>query len=397
MSKYAIVVVGYNRVNSIARLLSSLEKVNYEDDSIDLIISIDNSGTDIVEQYAREYVWKFGRKIIKTYPERLGLRKHILTCGDYVKDYEAIAVFEDDIYVSPNFYNFMKQSVQFYKNEDNIAGISLYSHLWNEYSSRPFVPEKNRYDTFFMMYAQSWGQIWIKKQWFDFKKWYLNNSLDLESYSELPNHIKDWPESSWLKYHIAYCILNKKYFVYPYVSLTTNFTEIGQHCKVKTSVYQVPILYDDYNIKYEFSEFDISNQNDAVYYDGFFERVGMGRYIGIDEKEVTMDLYGGKDVNTYKRYLISCKHLNYKIKKSFSLELRPHERNIIDGIKGDDIYIYDTKEIMKNSYDNDYDLSRWYYDSRVFDYKYINKVISKIFIKKIKEENILKIIKKLIK
>ena len=118
---YAIVAIGYNRVNSIKRLLESLLRADYLNDKVDLIISIDNSGTTSVEEYAANMEWPFGNKIIKTYPKRMGLRNHILTCGDYVEGYDGIAVFEDDIFVAPTFYSFMKQAVEFYKDDDNVA------------------------------------------------------------------------------------------------------------------------------------------------------------------------------------------------------------------------------------------------------------------------------------
>ena len=125
--------------------------------------------------------WPFGNKIIKTYPKRMGLRNHILTCGDYVEGYDGIAVFEDDIFVAPTFYSFMKQAVEFYKDDDNVAGISLYSHMWSEYNKRPFVAEKKEYDNYFLQYAQSWGQVWMPKQWKEFKEWYKNNSGENQS------------------------------------------------------------------------------------------------------------------------------------------------------------------------------------------------------------------------
>ena len=54
MSKIAIVVIGYNRINSIKRLLLSLENAYYDNDNIDLIISIDKSDTDIIETYVSD-------------------------------------------------------------------------------------------------------------------------------------------------------------------------------------------------------------------------------------------------------------------------------------------------------------------------------------------------------
>jgi hypothetical protein len=377
MLKLAIVVIGYNRLVSIKRMLSSLISVNYGNDIVDLIISIDNSGKYDVEDYARQFIWNNGEKIIKTYEQRLGLRNHVLRCGDYVENYDAIAVFEDDIYVSPDFYRFMKSSVSFYKNDKNIAGISLYSHKWSEYVRRPFHPEKRKYDTYFMQFAQSWGQIWMRDQWFEFKKWYDKNQGNISQSDDIPHMVTDWPDTSWLKYHITYCIKNNKYFVYPYDSLTTNFTDVGQHCKDKNKIFQVPLTYTA-SESYNFPNY---GKEDAVYYDGFFERQFIGKYFGIDDESLCVDIYAGK-VNREKRYLLSSKKLNYKIISSYALELKPHELNAVLKVEGNDIYLYDTSEIDKNIFYGDEDLVKWYYDSRTYD----NKVIVKMLLDKIKNK-----------
>jgi len=380
MNKLAIVVIGYNRVNSISRLLKALSQAYYGTDKVDLIISIDNSGTDDVEDCAKKFHWEFGNKIIKTYPERLGLRKHVLTCGDYLRDYDAMTVLEDDIYVSPNFYNYMRQAVDFYKDEENIAGIALYSHLWNEYNSRPFVSAKSKYDVFFMQFAQSWGQIWMKKQWFAFREWYEKNSEPLNEQANIPRNVSDWPKSSWLKYHIKYCIENNKYFVYPYVALSTNFTDIGQHNTVKSTTYQIPMAYDIFS-DYKFAAF--TEDAGAAYYDAFFEREGMGKCIGIDDKELCVDLYGGKAKSLYKKYLLTMEKRDYKVLHSYALEFRPHEMNVMLAVPGNDIFLYDTLILEENENKKDEEIAKWYYDARANNYRIMAKVLYQKIISKI--------------
>ena len=114
MSNIAIVVIGYNRPNSMQRLLNSLKVAEYYLDDVPLIISIDNSGSNNVKEVAEKFIWPYGKKTIKTYNKRLGLKKHILECGKYTLSYKNIIVLEDDIYVSPVFYKFAKEAVEFY-------------------------------------------------------------------------------------------------------------------------------------------------------------------------------------------------------------------------------------------------------------------------------------------
>ena len=111
---YGIIVVAYNRVKSVRRLLDSLKHVEYFGEKVDLIVSIDNSGNTDVEDYVKNFNWTYGEIIIRTFEQRQGLKNHILSCGAYLEKYDAIAVFEDDVIVSPAFYSFMRETVPFY-------------------------------------------------------------------------------------------------------------------------------------------------------------------------------------------------------------------------------------------------------------------------------------------
>lgn len=101
--KIGILTIGYNRANNLLRLLNSINAATFPTDDVDLLISIDNSGTKDVENAANSFKWLHGRKKIYTYPERLGLRKHILKCGDFLDFYDALVVLEDDLVVAPSF------------------------------------------------------------------------------------------------------------------------------------------------------------------------------------------------------------------------------------------------------------------------------------------------------
>ena len=363
MNKYAICAIGYNRLDSLSRLLKSLSNADYGDDNVTLIISIDNSGSDILEKYAEMFDWKYGNKIVRTFPERQGLRKHVLKCGRLVVDYDAIAIFEDDVIVSPAYYQYMKQAVEFYEKSDKIAGISLYTHRWNVATNTPFIPEVGSKDVFFLQYAQSWGQVWMKKQWLDFEKWYKDNSGNIGNDPNIPKNVREWPNSSWLKYHIKYCIEKDKYFVYPNTSLSTCFSEVGQHCKEKERHLHVSMM-NDCSKQYDFCRME--DKNYAIIYDAFFERIGIDSNITL-EGEVTVDIYGYKESELIKRYWLTTKRENYKIINKYSLELRPHELNIVYGINGDDIFLYDTHTTIQNNFSH-------IKDKDIIKFKYYHKI-----------------------
>lgn len=338
MEQYALIAIGYNRAGNMQRLLTSLERAYYGSDNVVLIISIDHSGTDAVEKVAEQFVWTHGSKRIITYSERQGLRKHILRCGDYVKEYEAVAVFEDDIIAAAGFYQYMKIAVERYRDNDRIAGISLYNHLWNVHTNTPFEPAYSQYDAYFIQYAQSWGQIWMRKQWLDFAAWYEKHCEEFGPQEDIPQDVSSWPKTSWLKYHIKYCIEQNKYFVYPYKALSTCFSDVGEHCWEQDSHLQVPMLT---TLKQDYCLPSLDDA-DAIRYDAFFERVLCdGQVAGIEWKDICMDLYGFRKGYLGKRYVLTTRKLPYKCIKTFGMELRPQEMNAIYEIPGEDIFLYD--------------------------------------------------------
>ncbi len=359
MNKFGIVVIGYNRIDSIKRLVESLHQADYSQ-KVDLIISIDNSGTNDVEEYAQTIEWSFGEKIIKTYPERLGLKNHVLKCGGYINEYgfDALIVLEDDLVVSPAFFNYATQAVEKYMDDDTVAGISLYSHSWNVNADRPFTPVTKGYDVFFMQYPQSWGQIWMKKQWNAFYSWYEGKKYEKVDVARVPANVLAWPKSSWLKFHVEYCIDTNKYFVYPYQSLSSNFADAGTHYAFSTNRMQIPLELGCER-KYSFPEY----REQTAVYDAFFENEQVKAVLDIPDGKLCVDLYGKKtDYNS--DFLITTQELPYKIIRTFGLQMRPWELNVLYKVPGSEILLYDLKQTGEKKKIAHKSLLHWVYDTR---------------------------------
>lgn len=339
MIKPAIVVVSYNRPYSLMRLLRSIEKAYYAVDDITLIISIDKSDKNVeLYQIASEFVWHNGEKIIRTFPTRQGLRNHILQCGDLSNKYEAVIILEDDLFVSPGYYNYVCQALEYYKDNDRITGISLYSHSWNGYAAYQFLPVRSNYDVYLGQFSITWGQCWTKNQWNKFKEWYNEHENKLLKHNDLmPDRISKWSEQSWGKYFASYIVEKNLYYLIPYISLSTNFSDIGQHNSKSDSTHQVPILNNVIE-KYHFCAVE-----KLIKYDIFFERIFDENTIiaGIDSTDICVDLNGLKKTNHSKRYLLSCEKYNCKIIAAFGLNMRPIDANILNEIEGKDIFLYD--------------------------------------------------------
>lgn len=338
--KPAIVVVGYNRPNDIKRLLNNINGAKYDTDDIPLIISLDKAQNEAdIVKIAEEFQWLHGEKIIRTFPERQGLRKHIVQCGDLSEKYGAVIILEDDLLVSPNFYNYVQQAISFYEDEEKVTGFALYSHEWNGYARRNFVPMADAYDVYMGQYSITWGQCWTFKQWSGFKKWYLEHEDRLGDNDKIPANINRWSKQSWGRYFVNYIVEKDLYYVIPRISLSTNCSDVGEHVRNQDNSHQVRLLLSEEK-EYVFPKFD-----KAWHYDIFFENSDLYSYIPeVEDKDALCMNLTGIEKNIDRKYVLSTRSLPYKQVKTYGLQLRPIEMNVLWNIPGEEIILYDTRE-----------------------------------------------------
>lgn len=342
MIQPAIVVVGYNRPDSLERLLKSIGNANYSYENIPLVISLDKSSNESeVKEVAEKFQWTYGEKTVRIFDERQGLKKHILQCGNLSEKYGAVIILEDDLYVAPDFYNFAVQAVDYYKSDDRVAGIGLYSHEWNGYAGLPFQKRVKNADVFAGQFSITWGQCWTQSQWGAFRSW-LDQNPKYEFCDYIPKRINRWSGQSWGKFFVRYIVDYDKYYIIPNYSMTTNFSDVGQHSQNINTDHQVQ-LWERVGGTYRFLQLD-----DLVRYDIFFEPIlDTMSLFGLAKEEVDIDLNCTNNKNNTRRYLVTTKRLRYEVIKSYSLSLRPVEKNIIESIPGTGIYLYDTSKKNK--------------------------------------------------
>lgn len=350
--KPAIAVVAYDRCDSLLRLLKSIENAIFFDDDIPLIISIDYSDVnDKILQIADAFEWKHGRKRIVNHKRNLGLRKHILECGDYSLEYGAVIVLEDDLVVAPDFYNFAMKAQEFYCEDARIAGVALYSHEWNGYVRRRFIPVMTGGDVYFGQFSITWGQCWTKEQWSSFKEWY-NAHQKLDQQSNMPDNIWEWSVNSWGKYFVYYILDTNKNYVIPYRALSTCFSEAGVHIKNISLDNQVRLFHGS-------KEYEFVNFEDGTHYDIFFENMDLvedlKKYTD-GNKNICINLYGKKNnFQNNNDYVLTTQKRNDRLIKSFGLQMRPWEMNIYYDIAGNDIFLYKLEgKCNKNSLSNSF-------------------------------------------
>jgi hypothetical protein len=296
----------------------------------------------LVEQYARQIQWPHGALRIIAHERNLGLRAHVLSCGDLVKDYDAIVMLEDDIYVAPDFYNYAQQAVTEFCDSTEVAGISLYAFRKINPTNLRFNPLQNGSDCYLVQKAQSWGQVWMKRQWQEFRAWYANHCEEFTEQPHLPKFLCSWPKSSWLKYHIKYCIEQHKYFVYPNAALATCFADAGTHIKTSSAVMQSSLMYgtkEHYNFK------------DMLKYDAYFEPEIIHELLKMSPEELCIDFHGLKGNREHRRYWLTRERMNYKIIKAYALQMHPYVNNIIHNVEGCELFLYDTTQPFNNQFD----------------------------------------------
>ncbi len=329
----AIVVIGFNRQRSIRRLLDSLARANYPDADIPLVISLDFSDCEqgaATRKLADEFDWKYGTKRLIIHEKNLGLRKHVLSCGDLSEEYGSVIVLEDDLSVGPAFYHFATQALDFTEKHDAIGGVSLYNHRTNFLNRLAFTPIDDGFDNFYLQIAQSWGQAWTKSQWAGFRNWYdalasQPESLEkIPSTAPIPRSVANWPKSSWLKYCIWYLAETNKYFLYPYISHSTNHSDSGTHIGKVSTVWQVPLSFS--KKQFAFSSLDESLSR----YDSFFE-IAPEKLKRISpplaEYDFDVDLFGTKTLEQLQRpYVLTSKNTTAPILE-FALTRKPFEAN----------------------------------------------------------------------
>jgi len=353
-----IVVVAFNRPRSLKRLLFSLSNLR-NISGVRLIISIDNQEPDnlIIRDIAHDFKWQYGEKEVIYHKERLGLRRHILQCGDLSLTYGSVIILEDDLFVSPYFYDYAVKALQYYDNDEAIGGISLYNQPREEMSQRPFTPINDDSDVYFIQFPSSLGQAWTQTQWAAFKSWYGTNPNITNL--NIPDKIYTWPETSWKKYFCSFLVKTNKFIVFPRISLTTNFNDPGTNLKLKVNhdgQAQLRIFGSDYRFK----EF----RNSYSIYDVYLEITpDCIRKLAPEfkEYEFEMDLYGLKNLNKVRTsYLITSRPVK-QFAIGYKRALKPHEMNVIFDLRGDDIRLCRKEDII---------IAEKTYDEMIAEYKF---------------------------
>lgn len=341
----AIVVMAYNRSEPLKRLLNSLHTAVYPH-PVPLIISIDKSDTDEVLRAAEAFEWKFGEKTIIAHPQNLGLRKHAFACGDLTKQFGEVIFLEDDLLVAPSFYLFAKQAVEFYAQQPQIAGISLYSFQYYEQAAIPFTPLQDESDVFFLQYPSSWGSVLLHNSWQAFRSWY-DKGQRIDAKDKLPIGVKNWSEKSWVKYYLKFLVEKQLFYVYPRISLSTTFSDEGEHHFGSTTKYQVPLQLTPVQ-SFRFKTFEQSYSVYDVYYEILPYKLNQ-LVPELAAYDYVVDLNGTREPDLFEeRYMLTTRAATEAV-LSFDYQLTPAVMNVILKVPGQAISLAEKAHITSMS------------------------------------------------
>ncbi len=334
--KPAIVINAYNRPQSLARLLHSIGSARYpENGKIPLVISLDDSGRHPdVEAVARQYPWSQGPKEIICREEPLGLLGHFYACGNLAEKYEAIIYLEDDLLVSPVFYFYASQALEYYKDHPHIAGISLYNLWFNGYTHEPITPYLDESDIFFVQVPYTQGEAFTADQWAGFRSWKSNSSQQPTKAYPLHESWSHFQPDDWFPDWTRYVVATERFFVYPRASLSTGTGDAGTHFSQASSFFQVPL-------QQEKTSYQLKPLEDSLaVYDSFFEILPdrLNRQTDLlQEYAYTVDLNATRSKgNIPTEYVLTtrrCRRSLYTYGKS----MRPMEMNVVHEIPGEGI------------------------------------------------------------
>ena len=237
MTKFApIVLFVYNRPEHTHNCLESLANNKLAEKST-LYIFADgpkaNATTEelqlvqSVRDLIRKRLW-CGKVIIRESEINVGLAQSIIKgVTEVIDEHNKIIVLEDDLLTAPLFLTFMNDALNYYASNTDVAGISGFSFL------KDF--KGNLETTFFLPIASSWGWATWKRQWqitsFDAKSLLTkieneNRTSEFEfgtfPYMKILKQQVEGTISSWAIRFYASFFLQRKWFVFPPVSLVQN-------------------------------------------------------------------------------------------------------------------------------------------------------------------------------
>ena len=335
----AIVIPAYNRPHTLTRLLASLAASYYPREfSVPLVISIDPENgvpNENTKRVADSFEWAHGPKEIVVHTEHLGLLQNFYYCCHLAETYGSVIFLEDDSVVSPAFYHYARETLAYFEQDKQIAGISLYRYAFNGFTHYPFEPLADGSDVYFMQVSSIMGQVWSSAQWKEFEKWRVASTGVKSGTNERMHDLwSKFASDDHFPILTNYLVSTRRYSVFPRVSFTTGFGDTGTHFTSKTSYFQVPLQHNQTSFRFQNLKSSVS------VYDSFMEILpGCVKQIvpALSDWEFDVDLNASKGRRHLRADYVLTTRACANPLKSFALAMRPPEANLVYDAAGQGI------------------------------------------------------------
>lgn len=240
---FRIIVLTYDRWNSLTKLLNSLNDLRVDGDNVALEIWIDrradgDGGVDVKTlATAKSFRWKNGavRVHVQT--------KHVGILGQWIDTWrptgnrsdEIVLILEDDLSLSPYSYRWLKAARKFFKSRTDVVGITLQSEgLIVASSGSAFRPLSSDGVAYLYSLMGSWGFSPTPEHWLGFQNWYHSVMKDSAFHPYVEGLVMtSWykkfekertAHTMWTMWFIYYCNAHRLYTVYNNLNAYYNTT-----------------------------------------------------------------------------------------------------------------------------------------------------------------------------
>lgn len=246
-----LIVLTMDRAVPLKRLLMSAEAADYGDERVDIDIWIDRENGKAIDfnvlKVAEQFIWSHGAKTIHLRRKNGGLYQQWIYTWKITDQTDEIAVIlEDDLELSPMFYQWLKSARNTYNADPEIGAFTL-----QRSTLRPKLPPGgkshvldlgNDVHVFKYRLLGSWGFSPVRERWVEFRTWYekkrrqgekpyVDGLITTRWYKQ--QEVKGHAPSMWTQWWIRF-VHEKGYFtVTPRLAdgttLCANWRERGMH------------------------------------------------------------------------------------------------------------------------------------------------------------------------
>eukprot|EP00122_Pirum_gemmata_P015146 Pgem_evm1s14152 len=244
-------VMGYTRLNSLKRLILSLDNADYGNHTVPLEFYLDipedsqklTSAQECIN-YVDNFEWKYGPKLMHVRAKNGNLQTQWLEHWWPANDHEYAYVCEDDMEVSPFFYSYLRKAIIKYQYTPENYDPSLYGIAISRLKLLPALSERKKgrtikpssHQPFMNPLIGTWGQLLFPRPWKEFRWWYQNRRFLKGKKPYLGNMVTDdWyravGETIWTPWFIKFVYANNYYNLYTSFpnngALSVSYQDVG--------------------------------------------------------------------------------------------------------------------------------------------------------------------------